>query len=79
MVLRRYFGGGECKSEARLDGKTIIVTGGNTGIGKVAARDFARRGTEGRTFHVVTCQSGMWSHDVKVGCGHMMSKWDVVT
>ena len=42
--FRRFSNGAVYKGKCRIDGKVVIVTGANTGIGKETAKELVKRG-----------------------------------
>lgn len=62
-LLRLYchFTLGVCNSRAKMDGKTVLITGANGGIGRETAKDIAKRGAR----IILACRNLNAANEVK--------------
>lgn len=52
---------GKCRSKAKMNGKTVLITGANGGIGRETAKDIAKRGAR----VILACRNLTAANEVK--------------
>lgn len=70
VCIRLWLNGGVCTSEARLDDKTVLITGANTGIGLETAVDLAERGAKVVIACRDTTKGELALHQIKTRSGN---------
>ncbi|KAF5281072.1 hypothetical protein FQR65_LT14868 [Abscondita terminalis] len=68
----------KCLSNARLDEKTVIVTGSNTGIGKCTVEDFFKRGARVIMACRNVAKANEAANDIKANCEGQDRLGDIV-
>lgn len=61
LRLYCYLTLGKCKSRATMNGKTVLITGANGGIGRETAKDIAKRGAR----VILACRNLNAANEVK--------------
>merc|ERR1712183_289083 len=61
--LKWFMKGPECQSKASLSGKTVIITGATSGLGKEAAMNLSLRGAR----VILVCRDLVKGHEVAGG------------
>lgn len=61
LRLYCYLTLGKCKSRAKMNGKTVLITGANGGIGRETAKDIAKRGAR----LILACRNTAAGNEVK--------------
>lgn len=65
---------GKCDSRARLDGKTVVITGCNTGIGKETVSDLVQRGAD----VVMACRNVQLAEEAAQDIRHSLGGMEAV-